>query len=68
MFIVGDFELWSVYDGIVGSKKGETDGEEEGEANRCTQTCVDGILCKLLLCQKMPTRNLLVLAIISHLG
>jgi len=33
MSIVGDFELWGVYDGIVGSKKGETDGEEEREAD-----------------------------------
>jgi hypothetical protein len=32
MFIVCDFELRRVDQGIVGSKKGETDGEEEGEA------------------------------------
>ena len=33
MFFVGDFELGRIYDGVVGSKEGESDGEEEGKAN-----------------------------------
>lgn len=31
MFLIGDFELRGIYDGIIGTKKGEADGEEEGE-------------------------------------
>ena len=34
MFLVGDFELRSIYDGIVGSKEGKSNGKQEGEAYR----------------------------------
>jgi hypothetical protein len=33
MSIIGNIELRRVYDGIVGSKEGEANGEEESEAN-----------------------------------
>jgi hypothetical protein len=33
MFIVRNFELWRVDQGIVRSKKGEADSEEERETN-----------------------------------
>lgn len=47
MLIVCNLQLWSVYEGIVGSKEGEADREEDGKADRCSQTCKDRVLCQL---------------------
>jgi len=47
MFIVGDLEFWSVYDGVVGSKKGESKAEEQSETNRSSQTRFNTTLSNL---------------------
>jgi len=44
MFIIGNLELRRVYDGIVGSKKGEADGEEKSEANGGGKTGIETLL------------------------
>jgi len=44
MSVIGNFELRRVYDGIVGSKEGKADGEEESEANGGGETSIQAIL------------------------
>lgn len=47
MFVVCDFELRRVHEGVVGSEEGESHSEEECEANGGSQTCEYGFLCEL---------------------
>lgn len=44
MFVIGNLELRRVDDGVVGSKEGEADGEEESEANRGGEGSINTIL------------------------
>jgi hypothetical protein len=48
MFLVCDLQLWGVYDGVVRSEEGESEGKEQRKTNRCAQTCKDGRLGKLI--------------------
>lgn len=47
MFFVGMFEFRGIHNAIVGSKKGETDGDGSGDAEGGTERNVDGICLKL---------------------
>jgi hypothetical protein len=48
MLVICDLELWRVYDGVVGSKEGESDGKQKCESYGYTQTSIYGILLKLV--------------------
>lgn len=39
MFVIGDLELRGVDEGVIWSKEGECEGQDDGKEHRGTQSC-----------------------------